>query len=152
MQTHKPPKSLTIGLTYDLRSEYLAEGFSEEETAEFDRDDTVTAIETTIRSLGYQTERIGHGRQLAAALAAGRRWDLVFNIAEGLRGIFDETAGIDHDGFGLSRVIRKVPPGIFQPSNHGFAVNLIPGATQTFQIKFHGGFSMFKDGLDKMGK
>ena len=64
--------TMTIGLTYDLRSEYLAEGFSEEETAEFDRDDTVTAIETTIRSLGYQTERIGHGRQLAAALAAGR--------------------------------------------------------------------------------
>jgi D-alanine-D-alanine ligase len=83
--------TMTIGLTYDLRSEYLAEGFSEEETAEFDRDDTVTAIETTIRSLGYQTERIGHGRQLAAALAAGRRWDLVFNIAEGLHGIGREA-------------------------------------------------------------
>ena len=83
--------TMTIGLTYDLRSEYLAEGFSEEETAEFDRDDTVTAIETTIRSLGYQTERIGHGRQLAAALAAGRRWDLVFNIAEGLYGLGREA-------------------------------------------------------------
>ena len=43
---------MTIGLTYDLRSEYLAEGFSEEETAEFDRDDTMTAMKT-LRSLGH---------------------------------------------------------------------------------------------------
>lgn len=83
--------TLTIGLTYDLRTEYLAEGYSEEETAEFDRDDTVAAIETAIQSLGYHTERIGHGRQLAAALVAGRRWDLVFNIAEGMVGIGREA-------------------------------------------------------------
>ncbi|MFO7713015.1 D-alanine--D-alanine ligase [Desulfosarcina sp.] len=83
--------AMTIGLTYDLRSEYLAEGFSEEETAEFDRDDTVTAIESTIQRLGHRTERIGHSRQLAAALVAGRRWDLVFNIAEGMHGIGREA-------------------------------------------------------------
>jgi len=83
--------TMTIGLTYDLRSAYLAEGFSEEETAEFDRDDTVDAIESTLQSLGYHTERIGHGRQLAAALASGRRWDLVFNIAEGMHGIGREA-------------------------------------------------------------
>ena len=83
--------TMTIGLTYDLRSEYLAEGFSEEETAEFDRDDTVAAIELALRSLGHRTERIGHARQLAAALVAGRRWDLVFNIAEGMHGIGREA-------------------------------------------------------------
>ena len=83
--------SMTIGLTYDLRSAYLAEGFSEEETAEFDRDDTVDAIESTLQSLGYRTERIGHARQLAAALVAGRHWDLVFNIAEGMHGIGREA-------------------------------------------------------------
>lgn len=83
--------TLTIGLTYDLRSAYLAEGFSETETAEFDRDDTVAAIESTLQSLGYRTDRIGHGRQLAAALVAGRRWDLVFNIAEGMHGIGREA-------------------------------------------------------------
>jgi D-alanine-D-alanine ligase len=82
---------LTIGLTYDLRSEYLAEGFSLEETAEFDRDDTVAAIDAALRALGHRTERIGHGRKLAAALVAGRRWDLVFNIAEGLYGIGREA-------------------------------------------------------------
>ena len=83
--------SLTIGLTYDLRSAYLAEGYSEEETAEFDQESTIEAIEATLAELGHQPERIGHGRQLAAALVAGRRWDLVFNIAEGMHGISREA-------------------------------------------------------------
>lgn len=82
---------MKIGLTYDLRSEYLAMGYSELETAEFDRDDTVAAIESTLAELGHETERIGHAKQLAAALVAGRRWDLVFNIAEGLHGIGREA-------------------------------------------------------------
>ena len=73
---------MQIGLTYDLRSEYLAMGYSEEETAEFDRPDTIAAIENALQELGHQTERIGHARQLMAALTAGRRWDLVFNICE----------------------------------------------------------------------
>lgn len=80
-----------IGLTFDLRSEYLAMGYGKEETAEFDRDDTVAAIENTLRSLGHETERIGHVYQLMAALTAGRRWDLVFNIAEGMHGIGREA-------------------------------------------------------------
>ncbi|WP_373499759.1 D-alanine--D-alanine ligase [Desulfococcus sp.] len=83
--------TLTIGLTYDLRSEYLALGYTELETAEFDRDDTITAIEGALGELGHRAERIGNGRQLAAALVAGRRWDLVFNIAEGLHGIGREA-------------------------------------------------------------
>jgi D-alanine-D-alanine ligase len=83
--------TMLIGLTYDLRSEYLAEGYSEEETAEFDREDTVLAIENALQSLGHRTERIGHVRQLAAALVSGKRWDLVFNIAEGMYGIGREA-------------------------------------------------------------
>ena len=82
---------MKIGLTYDLRSEYLAMGYSELETAEFDRDDTIDAIETTLHELGYETERIGHARQLARLLTEGKRWDLVFNIAEGLNGIGREA-------------------------------------------------------------
>ncbi|MFH1755105.1 MAG: D-alanine--D-alanine ligase [Candidatus Latescibacterota bacterium] len=83
--------TMLIGLTYDLRDEYLAEGYSEEETAEFDREDTVIAIESTLHSLGHRTERIGHARQLATALVSGKRWDLVFNIAEGMYGIGREA-------------------------------------------------------------
>jgi D-alanine-D-alanine ligase len=82
---------MKIGLTYDLRSEYLEMGYSEEETAEFDRDDTIRAIESTLRELGHEIECIGHARKLVAALAAGRSWEFVFNIAEGLHGIGREA-------------------------------------------------------------
>ena len=82
---------MTIGLTYDLQSEYLAMGFSEDETAEFDRDDTIEAIESALQALGHRTERVGNAKQLAAALVEKRRWDLVFNIAEGLHGIGREA-------------------------------------------------------------
>ena len=82
---------MKIGLTYDLRSEYLEMGYSEEETAEFDRDDTIRAIESTLNELGYETECIGHAKKLIAALVAGSRWDMVFNIAEGLHGIGREA-------------------------------------------------------------
>ena len=58
---------MKIGLTYDLRSEYLSAGYTEEETAEFDRDDTVTAVEKALQELHHQTQRIGHAKQLVAA-------------------------------------------------------------------------------------
>jgi D-alanine-D-alanine ligase len=82
---------MTIGLTYDLRSEYLAMGYTELDTAEFDREDTVASIEYALHALGHTTERIGHAKQLAAALVSGKRWDLVFNIAEGMHGIGREA-------------------------------------------------------------
>lgn len=82
---------MLIGLTYDLRSAYLAAGLNEEETAEFDRESTVEAIEGALRELGHQTERIGHARKLIDRLNAGGRWDLVFNIAEGLSGVAREA-------------------------------------------------------------
>ncbi len=77
---------MKIGLTYDLREEYLAMGYNEFETAEFDRGDTIDAIESTLQALGYETDRIGHAKNLTQRLVSGDRWDLVFNIAEGLRG------------------------------------------------------------------
>jgi len=82
---------MRIGITYDLRVEYLAAGFSEEETAEFDREDTIVAIEQALEDLGYETDRIGNVRNLTSRLAAGERWDMVFNIAEGLGGFGREA-------------------------------------------------------------
>ena len=82
---------MKIGLTYDLRDEYLAAGYDEEATAEFDRADTIDSIENAIRSSGHETDRIGHVRQLVTRLAAGDRWDLVFNICEGMHGIAREA-------------------------------------------------------------
>ena len=82
---------MKIGITYDLREDYLIEGYSEEETAEFDRAETIEAIDQTLKELGYRTDRIGHLKSLTRRLAAGDRWDLVFNIAEGLRGFGREA-------------------------------------------------------------
>lgn len=82
---------MKIGLTYDLRDEYLAAGFNAEATAEFDRADTIDSIESALQRLGYATDRIGHVRQLVTRLAAGDRWDLVFNICEGMYGIAREA-------------------------------------------------------------
>ncbi|MDD4646367.1 MAG: hypothetical protein PHY99_10315 [Bacteroidales bacterium] len=82
---------MIIALTYDLREDYLAMGFSEEDAAEFDVNETIEGIENALHQLGYQTERVGHLRLLMAALLAGRRWDLVFNICEGFYGIGREA-------------------------------------------------------------
>jgi D-alanine-D-alanine ligase len=82
---------MLIGLTYDLRQDYLAEGYSEEETAEFDRPDTIEAIENALRELGHETDRIGRVTTLVERLSRGDRWDLVYNIAEGFRGIGREA-------------------------------------------------------------
>ena len=80
-----------IGMTYDLRKDYLAAGFSEEETAEFDREDTVQAIQQALSDLGHEVDRIGTIKDLTARVGAGERWDMVFNIAEGLRGLGREA-------------------------------------------------------------
>jgi len=82
---------LHIGITYDLRQDYLDAGFSDEETGEFDRISTVEALESALMQLGHTTERIGHIRKLARQLVDGGTWDLVFNIAEGLEGIAREA-------------------------------------------------------------
>lgn len=82
---------MTIGLTYDLRKDYLDMGYGEEETAEFDKESTIEGIEKALNELGFVTERIGHVKNLVNALAKGKRWDLVFNIAEGMFGIAREA-------------------------------------------------------------
>jgi D-alanine-D-alanine ligase len=82
---------LKIGLTYDLRDDYLAAGYTEEETAEFDRIDTIEAIEEALKHFGYRTARIGNVKALVKRLAANDRWDMVFNIAEGLYGFGREA-------------------------------------------------------------
>ena len=78
--------SMKIGMTYDLQDDYLARGFTAEEAAEFDRPETIEAIEEALQDLGYETDRIGNIRDLTKRLVFGDRWDLVFNIAEGLSG------------------------------------------------------------------
>jgi D-alanine-D-alanine ligase len=83
--------SLQIGLCYDLRDDYLARGFAEEATAEFDMPGTIDAIERALRELGHRTARIGSVHELAARLVEGARYDLVFNTAEGVAGFGREA-------------------------------------------------------------
>jgi D-alanine-D-alanine ligase len=82
---------MNIALTYDLRSHYLELGLSEEQTAEFDSPATIEAISAALSELGHTPVPIGHVQELTRRLAAGERWDLVFNIAEGLHGLGREA-------------------------------------------------------------
>jgi len=82
---------LRIGFTYDLKADYVALGFSEHAVAEFDTEVTIDAISGALHALGHNVVRIGHVKALAARLVAGERWDLVFNIAEGVAGFGRES-------------------------------------------------------------
>ncbi|MBF0457895.1 MAG: D-alanine--D-alanine ligase [Nitrospirae bacterium] len=77
---------MNIGLTFDLRRQYEEMGLSKEETAEFDSEETIDCLEQAIKNSGHTVSRIGNIRSLVEKLAAGMRWDLVFNISEGLYG------------------------------------------------------------------
>ena len=66
-------------------------GYGEEETAEFDRPDTIEALAGALSKLGHRPDKIGNIRALTERLAKGDRWDMVFNIAEGLRGFGREA-------------------------------------------------------------
>lgn len=83
--------ALTVGITYDLKQDYQGQGFSEEELAELDKPETIDGIAGALAELGHRPVRIGNLGNLLAALQRGERWDLVFNIAEGLRGIGREA-------------------------------------------------------------
>ncbi len=82
---------MRIGVTYDLRADYLAQGMSEEETAEFDSEITIASLCAALVGLGHDAVRIGHIRSLTERLARAERWDAVFNICEGLSGYAREA-------------------------------------------------------------
>ncbi len=77
---------MRIGFVYDLRDEYLAAGYSELDVAEFDSVSTIDEIAAALHRLGHEVVRVGRGQALAGRLVRGERFDLVFSIAEGLKG------------------------------------------------------------------
>ncbi len=81
---------MRIGFTYDLRDDYQREGYSDEETAEFDAAETIDAIASALVSLGHVVDRVGGIKNLAARLTGGNRWDLVFNALCYLAGAVEE--------------------------------------------------------------
>lgn len=82
---------IRIGLTYDLRDDYRALGLDEELIAEFDSRETIDCLADTLASIGYEVERVGNADALQRRLLEGARWDLVFNVAEGLYGFGREA-------------------------------------------------------------
>jgi len=82
---------MRIGITYDLKLDYISEGYTEEEAAEFDSEETIAGIEDALKLNGFETERIGNVRSLLSLLHNGKRWDMVFNICEGMYGIGREA-------------------------------------------------------------
>jgi D-alanine-D-alanine ligase len=82
---------MRIGVTYDLKADYLAAGMDPEDAAEFDSEVTIDGICDALVSLGHESDRIGGVKALAARLVAGDRWDAVFNICEGVKGYAREA-------------------------------------------------------------
>jgi D-alanine-D-alanine ligase len=73
----------TIGLTYDLKSDYkFRKGDPPDANAEFDHSETVDIIVCSIESLGYEVKRLGNARQLLERIR-DLGVDIVFNITEG---------------------------------------------------------------------
>jgi D-alanine-D-alanine ligase len=82
---------MIIAITYDLRDDYIARGWSEEQSAEFDSGETIDALEKALAASGHDAVRVGNVCDLAGRLVAGERWDLVFNVAEGAAGYAREA-------------------------------------------------------------
>ena len=82
---------IKVGLTFDLKEDYLQLGYSGTEVAEFDTQETIDALEQALISLGYEVIRIGNIFNLVNYLNGTNRCDLVFNICEGMFGIAREA-------------------------------------------------------------
>jgi D-alanine-D-alanine ligase-like ATP-grasp enzyme len=80
--------SLRIALVYTAVADFIDQGLSVEDLAEFDVEETLVSIETSLQTIGHHTLRVGNLFHLTSALADGAHhsWDLVFNIAEGQHG------------------------------------------------------------------
>lgn len=78
---------LRIGFTYDAKDDYaIKPGDAPDKYAEFDFEETIVEIVNALATSGHEIVRIGHAQSLLDKIAGGERWDLVFNIAEGLKG------------------------------------------------------------------
>jgi D-alanine-D-alanine ligase len=108
---------MRIGFTYDLKDDYIKAGFTAEEAAEFDSIITINAVDSAITQMGHTVVRIGNAASLMERLLAGERWDLVFNIAEGVRGSGRESlvpALLD---------AYKIPYTFSDPLTHAITLN-----------------------------
>jgi D-alanine-D-alanine ligase len=97
---------LTVGLTYDLKSDYeFKAGDPPDANAEFDHPSTIGVIADAIKSQGVKVKKIGNAANLLEQINS-LNVDIVFNISEGISGrnresqvpILLEMAGIPFVG------------------------------------------------------
>lgn len=106
-----------IGFTYDTRETY---GIAADDWryADFSSNREVADLHKALQRLGHEVELIGNHTALLAKLGSGQRFDLVFNMAEGLasrnrEGLVPailEACGIPYvgtDAYGLSLSLNK---------------------------------------------
>jgi len=79
---------MIIGLTYDLKEEYVVQqGEPEDDYAEFDSPETINEIKSALEQGGHQVVCIGNLKTLLQSLAVNDvKVDIIFNIAEGIKG------------------------------------------------------------------
>lgn len=83
---------ITIGLTFDLADNRMPNSdLPEDYYAEFDSQDTINTIAQSIESLGFKVDKIGNIFNLVDRLSSqspssSKKWDFVFNFAEGIHG------------------------------------------------------------------
>lgn len=77
---------MNIGFTYDLKSDYIKNGFTSYQCADMDEDKTIDKIVETLESIGHLVDKIGNIYNLVKKINSGENWDIVFNIAEGYYG------------------------------------------------------------------
>src|ERR1044072_402386 len=99
---------MRIGVTYDLKSDYLALGHSEEDVAEFDSEITIDAICDALTAQGWQVSRIGHVKNLVEKVARGERWDAASLEAYDIPYVFSDplTLAVTIDKAMAKRVAR----------------------------------------------
>lgn len=90
---NRPTMSYTIALVYERKQDYLAKGFSEEECAELEENETIDALTSALESLGHTVVQVGDIKDLVACLAKSshQSWDLVFSTSEGIHGLAREA-------------------------------------------------------------
>ncbi|KAI4284737.1 MAG: hypothetical protein L6R38_001193 [Xanthoria sp. 2 TBL-2021] len=83
----------TVALVYERKKAYLAKGFSVDECAELEDNETIDALTSALQSLGHTVVQVGDIKDLVACLAINshQTWDLVFSTSEGLYGLAREA-------------------------------------------------------------
>ncbi|MBU2567533.1 MAG: D-alanine--D-alanine ligase, partial [Elusimicrobia bacterium] len=78
---------LKIGFAYDKKDDYpLSPDDPPDKYAEFDNEETISSIENALGKSNHTIIRIGNAKSLLKKLLDGERWDMVFNICEGVTG------------------------------------------------------------------